>query len=67
MYITYVAAVNIGRVQQVEWQRGEQIHHKPALQVVERDRLRVWHHFAFFVHERGSEIEQYVCEKNPKT
>ena len=55
-------AVDVGGKQQVERQSGQQVHNKPALQVVGGDVARIRDHLALLVHVGCAKVEDNVWQ-----
>ena len=48
-------------VEEVERKGGDEVEDEPAAQVLLRDLPRAGHDLALLVHERRSEVQDYIC------
>lgn len=62
--ITHLAAVNVGRVEEIEGQGGDKIDEKPPLQVVDSDAFAVAHHFTLSAHVSRPKVQNDIWGKD---
>lgn len=61
----YTDLINILKcIDDIIWQAGEQVNHKPGLQVIHADQLGVRDHLPCRPHKGGVEIQHDVDQKN---